>query len=324
MRMRCPVLSRVLLAWLILAVTALAHSQAYPTKPVRVIVPFPPGGTADLMGRILAQELPPRLGQTLVVDNRPGAGGKIGLETAAAAPADGYTLLLGTVDTQCILGHLHKDLKFNPATGFAPVMLLVRQENAIATGARSPLRSLSELFVQAQKQPVQFASPGLGSHLHLMGEILNRRLNLKLEHVAYKGVGLAIPDVVAGRMQLLLAGVPPLLPMFRDGRLRALATTGSARNAELADVPTLAESGQRDLVITGWFGLLAPRSTPPAIIERLAREIRAVADSESFRQRLSGTYLITAMLGPADFAAFIAAEAKRWGAAAQGVNLRGE
>jgi tripartite-type tricarboxylate transporter receptor subunit TctC len=312
------------LAALLWITTAHALAQAYPARPMRIIVPFPPGGTADLMGRVLAQELPARLGQPLVVENRPGAGGKIGMEAAANATPDGYTLFLGTVDTQCILGNLYKDLKFNPATDFDPVALLVRQENAITTGSGSTLRSLSDLIAQARAQPVHFASPGIGSHLHLTGEILNRRLNLKLEHVPYKGVGPAIPDVVSGRLPLLLAGVPPMLPMVREGRLRVLATTGAARHAQLPDVPTLAESGQRDLVITGWFGLLAPKSTPPQIVARLARELRAIEDSETYRQRLTGAFLAPARVGPSEFAAFIASEATRWGAAAQGVNLRGE
>ena len=298
------------------------EAQRFPAKPIRIIVPFAPGGTADVSARLMSQELAPRLGQPVIVDNRPGAGGRIGLEIAAGAAPDGYTLLLGTVDTQCILGYLHKDLKFDPVQGFAPVALLVRQEDAIATGTASGIRDFAELLAQGGAQPLFFASPGLGSHLHLLGELLNRRYRLKLEHVSYKGLGPAMPDTVSGKIQLIFGGVPPLLPLIREGRLRALATTGATRAAALPDVPTLAESGQPDLVITGWFGLLAPKATRGELVERLHREIAAVAATDAYQQRVASMQAIATLLGPAEFGRFIAAEAKRWGEAARSARLQ--
>ena len=177
---------------------------------------------------------------------------------------------------------------------------------------------LRELVLALGKaQPLLFGSPGLGSHLHLLGELLNQRLGLKLEHVSYKGLGPAIPDAVSGATHLLFGGIPPLLPLIRDGRLRAIVTTGAARAAALPEIPTLAENGQTDLVITGWFGLLAPKGTRSELIERIYREIRAVAETDAYRQRVAATQAVASLLPPAEFAQFIAAESKRWSEAAR-------
>src|SRR5260221_8254846 len=256
----------------LLLCTAAQAQDAYPSKPLRLILPFPPGGGTDILGRLVAERLAARLGQPVVTDNRGGAGGNVGAEAAARAAPDGYTLLFAAT-TLAISPSLYAKLNYD-LKDLAPISLVATVPNVMITHPSVPARTLQEFIALARAKPgeLNFGSGGNGTSNHLGGELFNMVAGVKLVHIPYKGVNLAMNDAMAGNVQLVLIGITAAAPQIKAGRLRALAVLAPQRSAALPDVPTAAASGLPDLDVTTWYGLLAPAGTPRPIIARLNAE----------------------------------------------------
>ncbi len=305
---------RLWLLALTLAAGAGQAAAAYPDKPIRLIAPFPPGGSVDLVGRLLAQKLTATLGQQVIVDNRPGAGGGIGAALAAKAPADGYTLLLGGVSTHGINPTLYPSLAYDPVKDFAPISSLVTMPNVVVVNPSMPVRTLAELVDYARANPdkLVFASSGNGTTLHLAGEMFMRAANIKLVHVPYKGGGPALVDLLGGQVQLMFDNIPMSLQMVRTGKLRALAVTGPSRSPAAPELPTVAESGYPGYVVISWQGLFAPAGTPAPVVARLNEAVRTVLRDKELQQQLARDGIDTAGSTPAELSAFVKSEIARW------------
>jgi tripartite-type tricarboxylate transporter receptor subunit TctC len=299
---------------LALALSAAPVAAVYPDKPLRLVAPFPPGGSVDLVGRHLAQRLSENLKQRVVVDNRPGAGGGIGAALVAKATPDGYTLLLGGVSTHGINPTLYPDLPYDPVRDFAPICLLVTMPNVVVVNPALPLRSLSDLVAYARAHPgqVTYASSGNGTTLHLAGEMFMRAANIKMVHVPYRGGAPALADLLGGQVQVMFDNIPISLQMVRSGKLRALAVTGARRSPAVPDLPTVAESGYPGYAVISWQGLFAPAGTPAPIITKLNQEVRKVLLDQDLREQLSRDGIETAGNSPVELAAFVRAEIARW------------
>lgn len=291
-----------------------ALAQQYPTKPVKIIVPYGPGTAPDVFARITGDALQKRLGQTFVVENRTGAGGKIGTEAAATSAADGYTLFLGSKDTQSILSHLYPDWNVKPDKALTPVAGLTRIENVLVTRPASPLNSMQDVMAAGRSRELTYGTPGVGTNLHLMGELLKSRQNLKLVHVPYsRSFAEALPATIRGEIDLLIAGLPPVLPFVKDGRLKVIAITGNTRSKQVPDVPTFAEAGIKDLETGGWFALYAPTGTPAAIVSRLGAEVTEVLKQADVRARIETMSATPWEATPAELTSLSEAESRRWG-----------
>jgi tripartite-type tricarboxylate transporter receptor subunit TctC len=292
---------------------ASASAQDYPTRPIRVIVPFSPGGAVDGPTRVLAQELGKRLGQQVVIDNRPGAGATIGSEAVAKAPPDGYTLLLAS-QTNAISATLYTKLSFNPIDDFVPISLIGREPGVLVVHPSLPAKSVQELIALARAKPGQldYASSGNGSGQHLFAAQLFSLAGVKLNHVPYRGSGQATTDLIAGVVSVSVPGLSGMLPHIRSGKLRALAVTGDHRASQLPDVPTLAEAGFPGYSAYVWLGLLAPRGTPAAIIDRLNRDVLAALDSAEVKGYMANASIEPLGTTPAEFATFFRAERDTW------------
>ncbi len=306
----------------VLAVTAalalgglpLATSAQAP-RPMTVVVPFPAGGTTDILGRIMARQLGLRLGETLVVDNKPGAGGGIGTGLVAKAPADGRTLLLGTIGTHSINQALYKKLSYDPVKDFIPVTLVAMVPNVLVVPANSPLRSVKDLITQAKAQPgkLSYASAGNGTSIHLSGAMFEQMAQVDLQHVPYRGSAPAVTDLIGGQTAMMFDNLPSAMPHIKSGALRALAVTSGSRTASLPELPTIAQAGLPGYEASSWFGLWLPAGTPAAVVAKIGSEARAIlADPEVRRQMLEQGAEAAPMSGE-QFAAFIAAEAAKWG-----------
>jgi tripartite-type tricarboxylate transporter receptor subunit TctC len=248
-----------------LALVAIAHAQAqpYPSKALRIVLPFPPGGPTDLLGRQLAQTLSVQVGQPVVAENRPGAGGNLGTEIAAKAPADGYTLLLSS-NILAISPHLYRKLPYDTVKDFAPIAQVTQVPNVFISHPSIPVKNLKELVAAARRTPgkLTFGSGGLGTGQHLAGEMFRSASKLDMVHVPYKGSGLAMLGMIGGHIDWMVIGVPPALPQIQAGKVRALAALATERLSALPQVPTAAESGFPEYVVTSWYGMLAPANTP--------------------------------------------------------------
>jgi tripartite-type tricarboxylate transporter receptor subunit TctC len=259
-----------------LGLVPLAHAQSgYPGKPVRLVVPFPAGGTTDILARAVAQKLSEAWGQSVVVDNRPGAGGNIGSELVARAAPDGYTLLMGTVGTHAINASLYSKMPYDHVKDFAPVILVAGVPNVLVVNPSVPVNSVPELIAYLKANPgkVNFASSGSGTSIHLSGELFKVMTGVQMTHVPYKGSAPALTDLVGGQVQLMFDNLPSSLAFIKAGKLRALAVTSAARAAALPDVPTIAESGVPGFEASSWVGVLAPTGTPPDVIARINAEV---------------------------------------------------
>jgi len=252
-----------------------AAQDAYPAKPVRIIAPFPPGGSTDVLCRIIAQKLTTSLGRQLIVDNRPGAGGSIGHDVAARAPADGYTLLLTAKAALVVNPLLYKKLPYDPLNDFAFISVIVSAGPVLVVHPSVPARSVKELIALATARPGQlnYGSGGIGTTAHIIGEYFQAITATKLVHVPYKGGAVAMIDLVAGQTDLQFGDMVPAVPQVRSGRLRALAVTTGKRSQALPDIPTMAEAGVRDSFPSQWWGMAAPKGTPPAIVDRINAEL---------------------------------------------------
>jgi tripartite-type tricarboxylate transporter receptor subunit TctC len=307
------VLAGLLALGLALASATVATAQDYPSRPVRIIVPFSPGGAVDGPTRIIAQELGRRLGQPVVVENRPGAGATIGSEVAAHAPPDGYTLLLAS-QTNAIAASLYSKLNFDPVEDFVPIALLGREPGVLVANPAFPPKSVAELidYVKARPGQVNYASSGNGSGQHLFMAMFASMAGLRMVHLPYRGSGPATTDLLSGQVPISIPGTAAMMVHIRSGKLRPLATTGSQRSKQLPDVPTLAESGVPGYSAYVWMGLLAPKATPATIVDRLNRELKATLAVPEVRQHFDDAGIEVVGSTPEAFGAYFREERERW------------
>src|SRR3954462_665092 len=296
-----------------MVVSAVAASQAYPTKPIRMIVAYPPGGGTDIVGRMVAQKLSENFGQTFVIDNRGGAAGSIGSEIAANSPPDGYTILMGNVAPNAINVSLYAKLGYDPVKDFEPVSLVASTPNILVVQPSFPAKTVPELIAIAKTKPssLNYPSAGLGSSSHLAGELFDNLAGVKMVHIPYKGGGPALTDLLGGQVQLMFATMPAAMPHVRSGRLRAIAVTSVKRSQALPDLPTIGET-LKGYDASTWYGVLAPARTPRAIVTRLYDEIVKVLAVADTRDKLlvQGFEPVGSM--PAEFAAYIKSEITKW------------
>lgn len=267
----------------------LAHAQAYPVKPVRIIAPFPPGGTTDTMCRIIAQRLTETLGKQVVVENRPGAAGQVGHEAAARAAGDGYTLLLTSKGSVVTNRYLYKKLTYDPLNDFAGITVIASAAPVMVIHPSLPARTVPQFVALAKSRPGQlnFGSGGSGTTSHIIGEVFKAATHVNIVHVPYKGGALAINDLIAGHIELSFSDMVPAVPQIKSGRLRALAITTPERSPTIPDVPTMAEAGVKEPFPQQWWGLMAPRGTPAAIIERINGDIGQMMKRAEVKDRFT-------------------------------------
>jgi len=290
-----------------------AADASYPSRPIRFVMPYPVGGTIDMSGRLLAQQLADTIGQQVVVDNRTGAGGTIGMELGAKAPPDGYTIVMGGTGTLAISPALGRPLGYR-LEDFAPITLIATTPYVLVAHPSVPAKTVRELIELARSQPgrLNYASGGSGSAPHLIGEMFRTRAGLDILHVPYKGSTPAKIDLVAGRVQLFFTGIPPVASEIRNGTLRALGVTTAKRTTTLPDVPTIAESGVRGFDVSPWFGVLAPAKTPPGTVDRLNALMVSLLRNAPLRERLSREGVDVVASSPKEFHAFIRSEMAQW------------
>ena len=304
--------------------TSAALAQGYPTKPIRIIVPYSAGGFADTGLRAITDALGARLGQSVIVENRPGAGGAIGAQAVAQAVPDGHTLLLGFDGTLTIYPHMVAKLPFDTLKDFAPVTKLGDAALLLVAHPSLPAKNLAEFIAltKGKPGPYPFGSSGAGSTPHLAGELFKNRTGIALEHVAYKGGGQATIDVLGGQIPLVFTTVATAQQYVKSGRLVGLGITGTKRAASLPDVATFVESGVRDFVVSSWIGVLAPQATPRPIIDRLQKEIAAVLQTPSVRERYSVLGIEPVGNTPDQFSEQIRADLAMWGPIVKSANIK--
>lgn len=293
---------------------AAAYAQAYPARPIRIVIPFTPGSGVDIVGRAVAHSLTESWRQPIVVDNRAGAGGTIAGELVAKALPDGYTLMLGNVSTLAIARSLYPKLAYDPLKNFAPVILITTSENVVVVHPSLPVDSIKSLIAYAKTKPreLNYGSAGSGTTTHLGGAMFSTMAGIEMTHVAYKGSAPALTDLLAGQLQLSFASVPTALPHIKSGRLRALAITRLQRSKVLPELPTVHESGISGFDISLWQGLVAPAGTPPAIVKKLNEELAAHLRMPQLGAKLAAQGLEPVGNTPGEFAAYMKAEAYKW------------
>ena len=303
-----------------------AAQSEYPTKPVHVLVPFPPGGPADGLARIVGDKLSQSLGQSFVIDNKPGAGGNIGMEQGAKAPPDGYTLTLAAAGNLTIAPSLYSKLPYDPVKDYVPISVLANVPNILITAPTVPARTLRDLITLAKARPgtLNFASPGNGSGAHLAGELFKSMAGVDIVHVPFNGVGPAMNAILAGEVQIFFAQSSAALPYIRTGKVTALGVASARRIASAPELPTMAEAGLPDFDVTSWYALVAPAGTPSAIVEKLNAEIVKAISSADVRERFTGLGVEPVGNTPSEFAAMQKSEAARWAKLAKEANLRGD
>jgi len=306
-------LSLVLATALTVHVTGPVRADDFPSRPLRVIVPFSPGGAVDGPMRLIAQHLSQRLGQPVVVENKPGAGATIGTDVVAKAAPDGYTLLLAS-QTNAISATLYSNLPFDPIEDFTPVALIGREPGVVVVNPAVPVTSLQQLIAYVKERPgqIDYASSGNGSGQHLFAALLASRTGMKMNHVPYRGSGQATTDLLGGVVAMSIPGTAGMVGHIKAGKLRALAVTGAARSPQLPDVPTVMEAGVPDYEAYVWMGLLAPKGTPPAIVERLNREVLAVLVQEDVKKYMATAGIEIVGSTPAEFGTFFRHEKNLW------------
>jgi tripartite-type tricarboxylate transporter receptor subunit TctC len=311
--MRKTWLRRACLA-LAFAATGLATAQEYPSKPVKLIVPFPAGGSVDAVARILAQKLSSKLGKQFVVENRPGAGGNIGSDFVAKAPRDGYTLLLAGVSSHAINPSLYPQLPYHPVKDFTPICLVYSLPNVLVVNPSLPVKSVQELVTLAKAKPgtLTFASSGNGTTLHLSGELFKRMAGIDITHVPYKGNAPAVTDLIGGQVNLMFDNINNSLPHIKAGKLRALAVTGSTRSKVLPDIPTLAESGFPGYSILSWGGVFGPAGLSEPVVNRLNAAVNEALRDKQVREVLISEGIEVQGDTPEQFQKYLLAEISRW------------
>ena len=291
-----------------------AQTSDYPSKPIRFIVPYASGGPADVVARVIGQKLSENLGQQVVVDLRPGAGGNVGTAAAAKAPPDGYTMVMGTIGNYVFNLSLYKKLPYDPVKDFAPVSLVASYGNVLVVHPSLPVRSVKELVAMALKRPgeLNYASAGNGTSIHIAAELFQFMTRTKLVHVPYKGGAPAVVDLVGGHVPIMFDTITEALPHIRSGRLRALGVTGSQRSRNLPDVPTIAEAGVAGYAFIGWTGVFVPAGTPASIVDRLNEEIVKVVQSPEIGSRITQDGADPVGSTPEELARTIDSGFKKW------------
>jgi tripartite-type tricarboxylate transporter receptor subunit TctC len=292
-----------------------AHAQAFPTKPITIVVPFSAGGTTDILARVIGQFMSKDLGQPVIVDNRAGAGGNIGAQNVARAPADGYTLLMGTVGTHAINQSLYKKMGFDPIKDFAPLSRVALVPNLLVANPAQPFKNVKELIAYAKANPgkVTFASSGSGTSIHLSGEMFQQMAGVEMQHIPYKGSAPAMTDLLGGQTAVMFDNMPSAIGHVKAGKLRPLAVTTPKRSPALPDVPTIAEAGVPGYAATSWFGLLAPANTPAPVVAKLnASILKALADPD-VKKKMAEQGAEPYGEKPEQFAEFIRSETAKWG-----------
>jgi tripartite-type tricarboxylate transporter receptor subunit TctC len=318
---------RSVLAVSLFLITTLCEAQSWPQKPVRVIVPFAPGGASDLMPRVVGEKLSPMWGQPVVIENRPGAAGNLGMEAGAKAPADGYTLLSAPNGNLVVNPHMYSKLAYDVFKDLAPITRIAAVQNVLVVHPDVAAKSVRELVALAKAQPgaLNFASPGNGSQAHVAVELLKLQLGLDLVHVPYQGVGPAMKDLLGGRINLMVAQVPSALPHVKAGKLRALGVASAAPLAALPDVPTVAAAASLPgFEAVSWYALMAPAAVPQDIINKIQSDTAKVLQMPEVRERLAGMGADPSGESPAELAARIKAEYERWGEVVRKANIRAD
>ena len=300
-------------AALVLAIAAGAAADEYPVKPIRLIVPFPPGGSNDVVGRLIAKQLGEKLGQQVFVDNRGGAGSMIGTEALSKAAPDGYTLGIASI-AFAVNPALHK-LPYDPFKSFEPVSILATGPNVLVVNPELPVKSVAELVALAKKEPgkLNYASAGIGSFQHLGGELFKLEAGVDIVHVPYKGGGPAMQDVIAGHIKIMFSSLIQTTPFIKSGQLRPLGIGGSKRSPVLPDVPTIAESGVPGYAANNWWRILAPAGTPKPIVEKLYKNIQLALQSPEMQQAFAREGAASVTMSSAEFTDFIKTEIAKWG-----------
>jgi len=295
-----------------LVAIAPASAQSYPSYPVKIVVTFPTGGAPDILARLISANA--AVGQPVVVDNRPGAGGNIGAEIVAKAAADGYTLVMGTVGTHSINGALFARMPYDMVKDFEPVGLIASTPNLLVINNDLPVKNVAELIAWGRANPnkLSFGSPGVGTSIHVSGELFKTMTGVQMAHVPYKGRQFAIPDLVGGQIQLMFDNMPSALPMVREGKLRALGQTGARRSPAAMDIPTVAEQGLPDFEATSWFALFAPAGTPKNIVAKWNSELKRIFTLPDVAARLQTLGLDAILSSPEELANYQAAEIRKW------------
>ena len=302
--------------WLaaVLASSAFAAHAQYPNKPIKMVVPFTAGGTTDILARAVAAELQKALGQSVIVENKAGAGGNIGADFVAKSPPDGYTLLMGTVGTHAINVTLYPKMPYDAVKDFVPVSLVAGVPNVLVAAPSFAANSVKELIDAAKKSPdaVTFASSGSGTSIHLSGELFKQLAGVQMTHVPYKGSSAALPDVMSGQVNVMFDNAPSVMQHIKGGKLKAIAVTSGKRSPALPNVPTIAEAGVAGFEATSWFGVLAPAGTPKDVIDKLSQSIAKSLQTPEMKERLAGQGAEAVGNTSEQFAAHIKTEIDKW------------
>jgi tripartite-type tricarboxylate transporter receptor subunit TctC len=313
-----------LAACLAQAGVAAEPDTAYPAKPVRFIVPFAPGGNTDILSRLLGQKLSEAWGQQFIIDNRAGAGGTVGTELATRAPADGYTLVMGSFGSIIVARNLYPRLAYEPLRDLAPVILVSEPAGVLVAHPSVPAKTVAELIAYAKSNPgkLNYGSPGAGAWNHLFVELFKQQARVDLVHIPYKGVAPAVTDLLGGQVQLVMSAFPVAMPHVKAGKLRALAVTSGKRSGLAPDVPTVTESGLPGYQAAGWFAVMVPAKTPPAIVARLNRETNRILQLPEVKQSLAADGAEPAGGTPESVAASAREESAKWSALIKQLNLK--
>ena len=309
-------MKHVSINWLavMLASVALAAHAQYPNKPIKMVVPFPAGGTTDILARAVAADLQKAFGQPVVVENKAGAGGNIGSDSVAKSAPDGYTLLMGTVGTHAINVALYPKMPYDAVKDFVPISLVAGVPNVLVAAPSFPVNSVKDLIDLAKKAPdkTTFASSGNGTSIHLSGELFKLLAGVQMTHIPYKGSSAALPDVMSGQVNVMFDNAPSVIPQIRGGKLKAIAVTSSVRSPALPNVPTIAEAGLPGYEASSWFGVLAPAGTPKDIVDKLSQTIAKAVQSAEFKERLAAQGAEGVGNSSEQFAAHIRTEIEKW------------
>ena len=308
-------------SWFAVCVLSSVAGAAWPEKPIKLIVPYPPGGLTDAVARQVGVALAGRLKQPVVIENIPGGGGNIGAERAAKSPADGYTIYIGNNATVGLNTLLYKKLAFDPLKDFAPISLVAESQTVLVVHPSVPAKDVADLLALAKAKPgeLNFGSTGAGGLSHLVGELFAHNAGVKMQHVAYKGTGPALNDLLGGQIQLMFNDTS--VPHVKAGKLRALAVTGPKRWKDLPDTPTMMEVGQRGYETYNWFGLLAPAGTPVAVLEQLNREVVTVMGDPAMQAWLQQRGAEAAFGSAAEFSAYIRRDVEKWAAVIKAIGI---
>jgi tripartite-type tricarboxylate transporter receptor subunit TctC len=305
--------------------TPVGAADVFPSKPIRIIVPAAPGGTTDIATRAIADRMGIELGQPLIVENRAGAGGIIGVQALLAAPADGYTIMMGNIGPNAINYALYKNLSYRPED-MIPITMSISNPNVLVVNPGVPAKTVNELVALAKASPgkLSFASSGRGQSIHMSGELFKLKAGIDIVHIPYKGSGPALVDLLAGQVTMMIDNLPSSMGFIRSGRLRPLAVTGKQRAPELPDVPTMEEAGFPDFQVTAWFGLFAPAKTPPAAIDRIYRAAKNVLASPEIKARFAELGGTPGGEPPEQFRNYVVAEKQKWAQVAAEAKIQPE